>query len=99
MEIKQKKEALETMTKQMALCGINQGYLDIRGLECTMVNTKMLRLNLKFKNKLTISLHYNEGADLYEAEVFKGTELIYKEERIFCEDWKNVFNRIWEKLI
>ena len=97
--MEEQREILNTMSKQMAICGINQGYLDIRGLKYTMANLKNFELNLKFKKNLTISCRYNEGNDLYEVDCYKGTNKIYSEERIFCEDWKNVFDRIWIKLM
>jgi hypothetical protein len=89
---------IKTMTNQMAQCGVTQGYLEIRGLKYVVSNINNLELSLKFERNITIILRYNEGRDLYEAEVFKGFNSIYKEEGIFCEDWKNVFERIFLKI-
>jgi len=99
MDTRQKIGVLNTMASQMGICGITQGYLEVRGLKYVVANPENFELNLKLNNNVTISLRYNEGLDLYEVEVFRNFKLVYRENRIFCEDWKNVFNRIWGVLI
>lgn len=99
----EKMDVINTMISQMGNCGVNQGYLEVRGLsyintsdEMKMGEESVKKLNMVFNDGLRIICWLNEGKDLYECVAKMNGKEIYKNEEVFCEDWKRVFEEIFK---
>jgi hypothetical protein len=79
-------DEFDTMLNQMNFCGVNNGYLEVRGLFCVIRKRSRLlnygdTLDLRFNDGLQIKVVLNKGKDLYEIQAvmsFKKVEDVQK---------------------